>query len=474
MTTSSTNALTEGLIHTSAETEYTAKGMVQQVQETVVSTREAQISRESLQEEETITRFDFDFENERRFVERPDQQNRDPVAQSFLCDIENGMMVTSVDLFFSSKSSVTPVQVQLRTMANGYPTQTILPFGQVFVDSANVKTSTDASEKTTFTFPSPVFLRENEEYAFVVKSNSDLYTIYSARMGDKTLDDSRLISKQPTFGSMFKSQNGSTFTAEQNEDIKFNINRAKFSTNATGTISLVNDVVPAKTLKQNPITTTSGSTTITVHHRNHGMHSTIANVTIAGVPAGSHNGIAHILASIKSLDGGNDILQCLKNAGLLKQETGDSARWWLKIMQDSRPDDQNLMDIGTQGEDATIKYEENYLLKESIEEEVVNIALRYPDEKYDVKSWRRDESGKIYPIQIESKKTYQNHFYLSRNEYETGKKFKDTYKIYYWTSDEQTEPKIIPFKKLERNIPRDKGSGVWTNVEIKPKESDFN
>lgn len=188
----------------------------------------------------------------------------------------------------------------------------------------------------------------------------------------------------------------------------------------------------------------------------------------------AHNGIAHILASIKSLEGGNDILQCLKNAGLLKQETGDSARWWLKIMQDSRPDDQNLMDIGTQGEDATIKYEEKYLLKESIEEEVVNIALRYPDEKYDVKSWRRDKSGKIYPIQIESKKTYQNHFYLSRNEYEAGKKFKDTYKIYYWTSDEQTEPKIIPFKKLERNIPRDKGSGVWTNVEIKPKESDFN
>ena len=112
-------------------------------------------------------------------------------------------------------------------------------------------------------------------------------------MGDKTLDDSRLISKQPVFGSMFKSQNGSTWTAEQNEDVKFNINRAKFSTNATGTVSLVNDVVPAKTLKQNPITTTSSSTTITVHHRNHGMHSTAANVTIAGVPAGSHNGIAH-------------------------------------------------------------------------------------------------------------------------------------------------------------------------------------
>ena len=45
--------------------------------------------------------------------------------------------------------------------------------------------------------------------------------IYTARMGQKTLDGSRLISKQPTFGGMFKSQNGGTWTAEQNEDVKF-------------------------------------------------------------------------------------------------------------------------------------------------------------------------------------------------------------------------------------------------------------
>lgn len=189
----------------------------------------------------------------------------------------------------------------------------------------------------------------------------------------------------------------------------------------------------------------------------------------------AHNGISYILDSIKSLNDGNDILQCLKNAGLLKQQVGDIARWWLKIMQNSRPGDENLLEIGTEGEDATIIFEEKYLLKEKINEEVVNIALKYPDEKYDVKSWRRNpKNGEIYPIQIESKKTKQNHFYLSRNEFETGKKFKDTYKIYYWTSDEQIEPKIISFKKLEGNVPKDMGNGTWTKVEIKPTESDFN
>ena len=101
--------------------------------------------------------------------------NRDPLAQSFLGLCENGIFVTSIDLYFQSKSSATPVQVQLRTMVNGYPTQTIIPFGQVFVDSADVNTSTDASEATTFTFPSPVFLKENAEYAFVAKANDDTY-----------------------------------------------------------------------------------------------------------------------------------------------------------------------------------------------------------------------------------------------------------------------------------------------------------
>ena len=294
LTTSSTNSLTTD-VFTSAESDYSAKGLIQQVQETIVSTREPQISREDVAETQTVTRQNINTTNSQTFASRPrhEHRNRDPVAQSFLVEAENGIFVTSIDLFFSSKSSATPVQVQIRTMVNGYPSQTIVPFGQVFVDSADVKVSSDASEKTTFTFPSPVFLKENTEYSFVAKSNDDTYNMYTARMGQKTLDDSRLISKQPFFGSMFKSQNGSTWTAEQNEDVKFNINRASFTENTTGTISLVNDIVPVKTLRQNPLTTTTSSAVITVHHKNHGMHSTSANVTIAGVPSGSHNGIAH-------------------------------------------------------------------------------------------------------------------------------------------------------------------------------------
>ena len=135
------------------------------------------------------------------------------------------------------------------------------------VASGDINTSTDATEATTFTFPSPVFLSNNTEYSICAIANSDDFTIYTAKMGQTTLDGTRLISQQPYLGSMFKSQNSTTWTAEQNEDVKFTIKRAKFTTSTAGTVYLVNDVVPTATLRQNPISTTASSATITIHHR---------------------------------------------------------------------------------------------------------------------------------------------------------------------------------------------------------------
>ena len=178
-------------------------------------------------------------------------------------------------------------------MNQGYPTREVLPFGEVSVAAADINTSSTGATATTFTFPSPVYLLPNTEYSFVALSNSSNYTIYTARMGQKTLDDSRLISKQPLLGSMFKSQNAGTWTAEQNEDVKFDIKACSFTTDTIANVFLVNDELPVHTLEKiNPISTTSGSAEITIHHRNHGMHSTSANVTIAGVLSGTHNGIA--------------------------------------------------------------------------------------------------------------------------------------------------------------------------------------
>ena len=112
---------------------------------------------------------------------------RDPLAQSFLVDKTGGMYLTEVDLFFKTKDESLPVSVEVRNMVNGYPGQIILPFSEVTKNPADVNLSQDGSAVTTFTFPSPVFLEQGQEYCFVVLSNSNKYEAFISRMGETDL-----------------------------------------------------------------------------------------------------------------------------------------------------------------------------------------------------------------------------------------------------------------------------------------------
>ena len=287
LTSSSTNDLNSE-VETAGEGDYSASGSLETVRETIVSTREPRIVRENTTENRTIARTS---------TRRTDRQVGwwDPLAQTFLIDDKGGVFITSLDLFFQSKPDVgdsqVPVTLQIREVKNGYPSTNILPFSEVSINPTTVNTSTDASVATTFNFPSPVFIQENTEYAFVLLANSQEYNVYVSRVGQTNLGSDRTISQQPYAGVLFKSQNGSTWTAEQNEDIKFRMKRAEFE-NVTGNVTFTNDTLPSRTLKANPIRTTSGSHIIRVFHPHHGMHGTGNNVTLSGFGASTDfNGI---------------------------------------------------------------------------------------------------------------------------------------------------------------------------------------
>jgi hypothetical protein len=87
-------------------------------------------------------------------------------------------------------------------------------------------------------------------------------------------------------GVLFKSQNNTTWTAYDFEDLKFTLYRADFDLNATGTLTLTNDDLPVKSLGANPIQTFNGSNIIKMTHTDHHMHDTDNNVTIANVSSG--------------------------------------------------------------------------------------------------------------------------------------------------------------------------------------------
>ncbi len=269
LTTSSTDSRSANLT-SSAEADYTARGLLETVQKTVTSSREGRIERTTVNQNSVVNgSIGTRIVSEETSVESVTTPGTfpnfnfglgwwDPVCQSFLVDQADGLYITDIDLFFQTKDSAIPVTVQIMTMENGYPTSIQVPFATSTVASADITTSTDASEATKFTFESPVFLNPYTEYAFRVMSSSKKYEMYTARMGQTTLDSARLISKQPYLGSMFKSQNSTTWTAEQNEDVKFTINRAKFTTGTTATVTLVNDTLTTKVLPLNPITTIAG------------------------------------------------------------------------------------------------------------------------------------------------------------------------------------------------------------------------
>jgi hypothetical protein len=261
----------------SAKVQYEAKGILETRQQTINSIRNAHIIQEVVAENDTISRT----------IERVERDTGwyDPLAQTFLVQNKGGAFLSKVDIFFATKDPNLPVTLQIREVVNGYPGKKILPFSEVTLNAHQVNLSstnvamTDGSgtsypkydTPTTFTFPSPVYVQDGQEYAIVLASDSNNYKVWISQMGDQIPASARTISEQPYAGVLFKSQNASTWTAHQDQDLKFTVYRAKFDTEVTGEVVFTNDVLPVKIIDIDPFQTVDGSNKVRVWHREHGM-----------------------------------------------------------------------------------------------------------------------------------------------------------------------------------------------------------
>ncbi len=163
----------------------------------------------------------------------------DPLAQSFFIGSEldsTGRYVTSIELFFQSKDETEPVMIQLRPMSLGTPTTEVYPFSTVILEPDQINVSDDASVPTYIEFQAPVYLEGNTEHCLVVISHSTEYNVWISRLGEVDITTAQgpesaqvFVTSQTFLGSLFKSQNASTWTASQYEDIKFNLYTARFT-----------------------------------------------------------------------------------------------------------------------------------------------------------------------------------------------------------------------------------------------------
>lgn len=308
---------------------YHAEGVLQTWQATYNSVRNAEVVRTVVTDERTVVTD----ERVGRLIR--DTGWYDPLAQTFLVQNRGGAFITSVDVWFASVDPVKPITMQIREVVNGYPGKNILPFSNITLYPYELRNENQPTgyglssntieveggvwlapdKPTKFKMKSPVYVQDVGEYCIVLLSNSNNYHVWTSELGgiDVTTSTPRLISEQPYAGVLFKSQNASTWTAHQNEDLMFRINVAEFQTN--GSANFVNARVDQVTLDNNPFFTRLGSSLVRVFQRNHGL-TVGSRVAISGVVTGTYNNI-----SSAQFNGIHDVLHVEHDAFVIKVDT---------------------------------------------------------------------------------------------------------------------------------------------------------
>jgi hypothetical protein len=264
-----------------AKAKFSSSGILQRFQTTVNTTN---ISvQEVVEQIETVRIVEVDV-------------RRDPLAQSFFTHgVKGGCFVTSIVLYFNTVDTELPVWVELRGMTAGMPNNELVqPWARKSITAAEISDiiytqTAPVSIPVKFTFDKPVYLKEDGDFCFVVQSRSSKYTVWTSKLGERSIETGKIVFDQPYNGSLFKSENNFTWTPEQNEDIKFKLNIAKFvQPNSQLNLALAANVV---SISCTSFSTTQGSNRITV--RFPFKHSLLVNdkIRVATSTEGTYNGI---------------------------------------------------------------------------------------------------------------------------------------------------------------------------------------
>ena len=310
----------EGTQTTTAIKTYVSVGLASAQRGITLNTREASISVDTVQERRTATST---FEGI--------QVHRDPVAQSFTVgnfefqnldfadnnfgDGADGIFVSCIDLYFQAKSSTAGIGVEIREVVNGTITGIRVPFGFKRIDPEDVNVSATGADPTPFYFDTPVYLRGDTDYAFVVKPDGSdpNYRLWISELGGTDTVTNAIIDQQPAVGLLFTSANDRTYTPRQNQDICFTIWRSTFKNNLTGSAAFTNENdeylnatqfsstrfdVGEKIRGESIIKMTSAASTIAVNDlvivKNGANTGKVRKVILAATVAGSGAGWFHV------------------------------------------------------------------------------------------------------------------------------------------------------------------------------------
>ena len=162
-----------------------------------------------------------------------------------------GIFLTRVDIYFKNVSSTYGIEMHIRTTENGVPTANRLPFGRKVIQvtdtiggSPVIQASNDASVATPFIFDTPVFLESGKSYAFVVApvGGTPDYEVWTGQISQNDVTTNAPIFTNNGSGDLFLSSNDIDWLPVINEDIKYILYAANF----TSSQGKVNFITPAE------------------------------------------------------------------------------------------------------------------------------------------------------------------------------------------------------------------------------------
>ena len=189
------------------------------------------------------------------------------VAQSFFLDkdVVQGSSVaflTSVDLYFKEKPTEgrsasgmnkPGVYINICSVVDGVPdlnTVNYRTYARVELD--NIQVSSTAATPTKFTFKTPIPFETNKEYAILISfdGNDNGFVLWknSSNQADVITGQISKVSSGKVDGNYFQLSNGTSVTRNNEVDLTFRVNVAKFTGSRSNTFVICNDAYEFFTL----------------------------------------------------------------------------------------------------------------------------------------------------------------------------------------------------------------------------------
>lgn len=249
-----------------------AQGITQQLQETIISLGYVvQTERSGVQENPVVysntTNTYIVTSNNTTLANVASGVIKDQVscmAYSFKLNTprgEEGTFLSSVDVFFAGKDPGLGVWFEIRTMDNaGNITKVQVPDSEVWLEPSQVNVSNDGTVATNVKFKNPIFLLNNQEYAFIIHTvgvNPNYY-MYVCVLGKDDIVTKLPVNSRPLTGTLFTTNNNTDWNKVERVDLKCTFYRASFQTGVTGQAILGNQ---QREYIQLPLTPATGANT---------------------------------------------------------------------------------------------------------------------------------------------------------------------------------------------------------------------